>query len=163
MTRSRTSRAAFSKFFKRQKGCLSEKEASDYGGSTTSRKRQEPTKDREERQQGQENASETGAVAAIVDVNTNGMDPRGTTGTETTAIDRPEYWEVGCSEHWDDDRREEGGSERERPAAEERDERNEKVRITLSFLVFSAVYNLQRVRYRHTHTSLMESHRGTMN
>ena len=31
------------------------------------------------------------------------------------------------------------------------DERSERVRITLSLLIFSAAYNLQRVRYRHTH------------
>src|ERR1700753_3250643 len=40
-------RIAFPKFVKRQKERLREKEASEDGGSTTSRKRKEPTKDRE--------------------------------------------------------------------------------------------------------------------
>ena len=34
---------------------------------------------------------------------------------------------------------------------EGRDGRSEKVKITLSCLMFSAAYNLQKVRYRHTH------------
>lgn len=42
-------RAAFSKFVKRQKERLREKEASEDGGSTTSRKRKEPIKDKEDR------------------------------------------------------------------------------------------------------------------
>jgi len=56
------------------------------------------------------------------------------------------------SKHWNGDRREEGGSKGERPVmTEERDERTEQVRITLTFLMFSAAYNLQRVRYRRAH------------
>ena len=42
-------RAAFSKFVKRHKERLREKEASEDGASTTSRKRKEPTKDREDK------------------------------------------------------------------------------------------------------------------
>jgi len=42
-------RAAFSKFVKRQKERLREKEASEDGGSTTSRKRKEPTKDKKKK------------------------------------------------------------------------------------------------------------------
>jgi len=82
------------------------------------------------------------------------MDPRGTTGTEITAIDsrnttrittetRESAASIGISVTG---RR--GGSKRECPATEERNERSEKVRITLSFLMFSAAYNLQMVRYR---------------
>jgi len=85
----------------------------------------------------------------------NGIDPQGTTGADITAIDHRNVTRITTDErryskYWDDDRRE-GRSKRERPATEELDERSEKVRITLSFLVFSAPYDLQRVRYRHTH------------
>ena len=94
-------------------------------------------------------------AAAIVNV--NGMDPQGTTGAEITTIDRRNVTRITTDErryskHWDCDRREEGGSKGERPVmTEERDERTEQVRITLSFLMFSAAYNVQRVRYRHAH------------
>lgn len=52
------------------------------------------------------------------------------------------------SKHWDDDRREDSGSKRERPATEERDERSEKVRTNLSAVHSMMAYNLQRVRYK---------------
>ena len=41
--------AAFFKFVKRQKDRLREKEISEDGGSTTSRRRKEPTKDKEDK------------------------------------------------------------------------------------------------------------------
>ena len=91
----------------------------------------------------------------ILNVNVDGMDPRGTTGTEITAIDHRNVTRITTdkrrySEHWDDDHGEEG-----------RSKRNGKVRITLSFLMFSATYNLQRVMI-YTRTSLMESRQGTI-
>jgi len=95
---------------------------SEGDGSTTNCKPREPMKDREERQQGRRRP-----------------------------LARPSHWSLKNYKDWSDDRREQGGSKRGCPVTEERDERSEKVRITLSFLIFSAVYNLQRVRYGQTH------------
>ena len=194
-------RAAFSKFVKRQKERLREKEASEDGGSTTSRKRKEPAKDREEKDKDKDKDKDKEKDKDIKDRGDRERDRDRDRSRDYRDKDRErdrdrdrdrerdrdrDYDSRGgkyhrrddhddghrssrdhrdrdyshrsskhykdydrderrrYSKHWDDDRREESGSKRERPATEERDERSEKVRVNLSFARFFGCLSICR-------------------